>query len=208
MAYYKKQIEYYNWTTYEILTNELALILPTFSMKEGQKRGIITSLITGFIGFAYEGISSFLHYKRQKALHKAVQAMENKLLQCNKIFNLEDSVVMYGIYNSDTLEALIDTVHRLHNQSTWNEKLFAGQIEDWHHWYLSAKVVSHYAINALLFLSTAREKYVKIYERFINQLKMYSQAIKSFIKRLFTYCSLTTFKIEHYTRKSKRSITG
>ena len=99
---------------------------------------------------AYEGISSFLHYKRQKALHKVVQAMENKVdLQCNKIFHLEDSMVMYGIYNSDTLEALIDTVHILHNQSTWNEKLFAGQIEDWYHWYLSAKSVSHYAINSL-----------------------------------------------------------
>ena len=73
---------------------------------------------------AHEGISSFLHYKRQKALHKAVHAMENKVdIQCNKIFHLEDSMVMYGIYNSDTLEDLIDTVHRLHNQSTLNERL-------------------------------------------------------------------------------------
>ena len=79
---------------------------------------------------AYEGISSFLHYKRQKALHKAVHDMENKVdIQHNKIFHLEDSMVMYGIYNSDTLEALIDTVHRLCNQSTWNERLFAGQIK-------------------------------------------------------------------------------
>ena len=130
----QKQVDYYNQTAYEILTNELALILPTFSKQERQKRGIITSLITGFIGLAYEGISSFLHYKRQTALHKAVQAMESKVdLQCNKIFHLEDSIVMCGIYNSDTLEALIDTVHGLHNQSTWNEKLFAGQIEDWYH---------------------------------------------------------------------------
>ena len=45
IAYYKKQKEYYNQTAYEILTNELALILPTFSKQEGQKRGIITSLI-------------------------------------------------------------------------------------------------------------------------------------------------------------------
>ena len=28
--YYNKQIDYYNWTAYEIITNELALILPTF----------------------------------------------------------------------------------------------------------------------------------------------------------------------------------
>ena len=29
--YYKKQIDYYNQTAYAIITNELALILPTFS---------------------------------------------------------------------------------------------------------------------------------------------------------------------------------
>ena len=38
-------------------------------------------------------------------------------------------MVMYGVYNSDTLEELIDTVHKLHNRTTWNEKLFSGQIK-------------------------------------------------------------------------------
>ena len=68
----RKQIDYYNWMAYEIITNEFSLILPTFPKQERQKRGIITSLITGFISLAYEGISSFLHYRRQKALSKAV----------------------------------------------------------------------------------------------------------------------------------------
>ena len=118
---------------------------PTFTKKERQKGGIFTSLIRGFIGLAYEGISSFLHYKRQKALHKAIQAMENKVdIQCNEIFHLEDSMVMYGIYNFDTLEDLIDTVHRLHNQTSWNERLFVGQIKDWDHWYLSSRGVNCY----------------------------------------------------------------
>ena len=49
-----------------------------------------------------------------------------------------DSIVMYGIYNSDTLENLIDTVHRLDNKTMWNKRLFVGQIKDWYHWYLSA----------------------------------------------------------------------
>ena len=139
--------------------NELALIFPTISKQERQKRGIITSLITGFIGLVYEGISSFLHHKRQKALHKAVKAMENKVdLQHNKIFHLEDSMVLCSIYNSDTLKTLIDTVHRLHNQSTWNEKLCAGKIDNWYRYYLSGRGVSHYVINSLLFLTTAREK--------------------------------------------------
>ena len=175
--YYKKQIDYYNRMTYEIITNELALILPTFPKQERQMRGIITSLVTGFISLGHEGISSFLHYKKQKALHKAVQAMENKVdLQCNRVFHLEDSMVMYGIYNSDTLEALIDTVHRVHNQTIRKKKLFAGKMEDWYHWYLSEKGVGHYTINSLLFLTTARKK-CQMYERFMNQLKMYDKVI-------------------------------
>ena len=36
------------------------------------------------IGLAYEGISSFLHHKRHKALHKAVAVMDKKTnMQCN-----------------------------------------------------------------------------------------------------------------------------
>ena len=28
---------------------------------------------------------------------------------------------MYSIYNSDTLEQFIDTMHKMHNKTTWNE---------------------------------------------------------------------------------------
>ena len=31
IAFYKKQVDYYNQTAYEIIINEVALILPTFS---------------------------------------------------------------------------------------------------------------------------------------------------------------------------------
>ena len=87
--------------------------------------------------------------------------MENKVdIQCNKIFHLDDSMVMYGVYNSDTLEDLIKTVHKLHNITTWNERMFAGQIKYWYNWYLTAKGINHYAINSILFLTTVREKYV------------------------------------------------
>ena len=183
------------------------LILPTSSKQERHRRDIITSLITGFIGLAYEGISSFLHYERQKASHKAVQAMENKIdLQCNKIFHLDDSMVMYGIYHSDTLESLIDIVHRLHNQSTWNEKLFAGQIGDWYHWYLSVKGINHYAINSLPFLTTAREKYVKMYERFINQLREYLQAVRILSKGYLPISLLPPSKLNTILGKVKETL--
>ena len=40
----------------------------------------------------------------------------------------------------------------------------AGQIKDWYNWYLTTKGINHYAINSILFLTTVREKYVKMYE--------------------------------------------
>ena len=130
--YYRTQIEYYNQTTSDILTNEIALKYCQLLPKTLDKRGIITSLITGFISLAYEGISSFLHHRRQKASQKAVHVMENKVdLQHNNIFHLEDSMVRYDVYNLDTSEDLMNTVHKLHNKTTWNERLFAGQIIDW-----------------------------------------------------------------------------
>ena len=38
-------------------------------------------------------------------LHKAVKAMDSKTsIQHNELMHLEDSMVMYGIYNAETLE--------------------------------------------------------------------------------------------------------
>ena len=75
-------------------------------------------LITAFIGLTYEGISSFLYNRGHKSLHKAVVAMENKVnSQCNKLIHLEDSVVMYDIYNAETLEKLITSVHQIHDMN-------------------------------------------------------------------------------------------
>ena len=67
--------------------------------------------------------------------------MENQInLQRNKIYHLEYTIVMYGIYNLGTLEKLIDTVHNMYNKTTWNENLFVGKLNDWCQWYLSKNI--------------------------------------------------------------------
>ena len=53
----------------------------------------------------YQGISSFLQIGRHKALHKGVKALKTKVnIQFNRLVHLEDSMVMYGVYNAETLE--------------------------------------------------------------------------------------------------------
>ena len=129
---YQRQIQYYNRTAYDTLTNDIGKILPKFLTDNRQKHGAILASILGsvaskVIGLAYEGISSFLHHKRHKALHKAVAVMNKKTdIQCNRIHHLEDTMIMYGVYNSDTLTDLIDTVHRMQNFTTLQENCMTG----------------------------------------------------------------------------------
>ena len=40
----------------------------------------------------------------------------NKDSNLNKLIQLENSMLMYGIYNAETLEKLIDTVHNITTQ--------------------------------------------------------------------------------------------
>ena len=105
------------------MENEIKPLLPQISR---QKCGIVTTLVSGFIGLAYEGISSFLQRKHKDALQKAVLAMNNEAdIQCNKLLKLDNTMLMYQIYNADTLEKLINTVQEIHNVTS-HEKLFAG----------------------------------------------------------------------------------
>ena len=103
MSFYKMQINACNKT--HILKNEVDLLLPTFPEGRKGKRGIFSVIISGFFGLAFEGISSFLHNRKHKALHKAVHTMSYKAdIQRNKLMHLEDTLVMYGVYSTETLE--------------------------------------------------------------------------------------------------------
>ena len=105
LVYYKRQIKSYNDTAHNILKNDPQLI-------RKQKCGIITTLVSSFIGLAYTGISSFLQYRRHKALLKAVKTMDSRTsFQCNKLMPLENSMIMYGIYNEETHEQPINIVN-------------------------------------------------------------------------------------------------
>ena len=62
MYLYKHQVEYHEKTVYNILEKDIGLILPKFRNTETNvhskclKRQIISTLISGFIGLAFEGI--------------------------------------------------------------------------------------------------------------------------------------------------------
>ena len=105
MAFYNMQINTCNRTTHHILKNRVDFILPEFPEGRKSKRGIFCAIVLGFVGLAFEGISSILHNRRHKALHKAVHTMSTKNRhKRNKPMHLEDTLVMYRVYIAETLE--------------------------------------------------------------------------------------------------------
>ena len=174
MAFYKMQINAHNKTAHHILKNKVDVILPKFSEGRKSKRGIFRTIISGFVGLTFKGSSSFLLNRKHRALYKAVCTMSSKTdTQRNKLMHLEDILVMYGVYNAETLDELIKTVHTLHSRQSLYESLFTGQVTKAYGYYSQMHGdcgIQHYAFNSMLYLRTIKDKYIEMYNEFISQL--------------------------------------
>ena len=136
MAFYKMQIKTHFKTAHHILKNEVDLILPKFPEGQKSKRGIYSAIISVFVDLAFKGILRFYIIEGTKTLHKAVKAMSIQTdKQRNKLMNLENILVMYGVYDAETLEKLVKTVHMLHSRQTLCKNLFAGKTSATYEYY-------------------------------------------------------------------------
>ena len=201
VSHYSKLIKSYNTTVYNILTNVIRPLLPCISK---QKCGIVTTLVSGFISLAYEGISSFLQRKCEDALQKAMIAMNNEVsFQCNKLLKLDNTMSMYGIYDAETLEKLINTVQDIHNVTSPYERLFAGEHNPvlFRLLYMNALGIQQYAFHSLLFLSIVQDKYISLYKELITQLRSYISAIRILAKGYLPTTLIPPSKLKIYLLK-------
>ena len=207
VIYYKTLIKSYNNAANNILKNEIDLILP--QVPREQKHGIITTLVSSFIGLAYEGISSFLHNKQNKALHKAVKALDSKTtIQHNKLIQLENSMLMYGVYNAENVEKVINTVHQIHNTTSSHERLFAGQqiSVTLRSPYANAPGLQYYSINSLLYLRTVQDKYIVFCKELITQLCIYATSIRILAKGYLPVSLITSSKLREILSDVKTAV--
>ena len=210
VKFYKQQIDYYNQTAYNLLQNKIGLILPTF---HNRKKRFLTTILhtvaTKVIGLAFEGISSFLHHRRHKALQKAVNILNSKTnIDHNRVYHLEDTMIMYGKYNSNTLMELVNMVHQMQNVTTWKEKVFVSEMNEWlKHKLEDIHNKFNYLIDAVLFLTMVKEKYVRMYEKFINEMKSYSKAIRVLSKGYLPIILIMPSKLEAILQQVQLAIT-
>ena len=160
---------------------------------------LITTLVSGFIGLAYEGISSFLQKKCNDALQKAMITMNSEAeFQHDKLIKLANTMLMYRIYNTETLEKLINTVQELYNVTSSHKNLFAGEHNPTLFRILSMNTlgVQQYASNSLLFLRIVQDKYISLYRELVTKLKSYISAIRVLAKGYLPTTLITPSKLQ------------
>ena len=129
-------------------------------------------------------------------------------IQCNKLIKLDNTMLMYGIYNAETLEKLINTVQDIHNVTSSHEKLFAGEHNPamFRLLYTDALGRQQYAFNSLLFLRVIQDKYISLYRELITQLRSYVSAIRVLMKGYLPTTLITPSKLQGILAEVKRSL--
>ena len=84
---------------------------------------LIISAIPGLITLAVESVSSWIKGKQQKRVDEAVSTMRvASQVNRSKLRQYSNDFLMYGKYNVDTLQNVIDTVNAIHRRQTQLEK--------------------------------------------------------------------------------------
>ena len=92
---------------------------------------------------------------------------------------------------------LVKTVHQMQNVTTWKEKIFVSEMNEWlKHKLADIHNKFDYSIDAMLFLTTVKEKYVRMCEKFIAELKSYLKAIRILSKEYLPITLITPSKLE------------
>ena len=127
-------------------------------------------------------------------------------IEQNTVFYLENSMIMYGVYNVDTLEKLIQMVHKMNTRSIWFDKLCSEQFKEYYEPDSSSQGIGYYATHSLLYLRMIQEKYIKMYERFMNQLKDYMKGIRVLLKGYLLISLLLSSKLPKILHKVTQTL--
>ena len=130
-------------------------------------------------------------------------------LQRNKLMHLENTSVIYRIFNTETLEKLVKTVQVIHSRQSLIEGLFAGQSVAAYEVYSQmhgAHSIQHYVINSMLYLYMIEDKYIKIYNEFISQLRIYATAVRILAKGYLPISLITPLKLHEILDSVKETL--
>ena len=121
---------------------------------------------------------------------------------------LNDTMLMYGIYNAEISEKLIQTVHEIHNTTSSHEKLFAGEHNHsvFRILYTYSLGLQQYSTNSLLYLRIIQVKYISLYRELIALLCTYVSAIRILAKGYLPNTLIKPEKLQEILTEVKKSL--
>ena len=128
--------------------------------------------------------------------------------QCNKLLKLDNTMLMYGIYNAETLEKLINTVQDIHNVTSSHKRLFAEEHNPalFRLLHTNALGIQQYAFNSLLFLRVVQDKYISLYKELLTQLRSYVPAVRILTKGYLPTTLITPSKLQDILAEVRDSL--
>ena len=156
------------------------------TVKTRQKRGFLAflPLIGKIATIAVEALGSHLQKKRKRAMVKAVTEMQNnQFLTSNQLYQLEKHFLMYGDYNVRSNDGIIKMLSNLTNRTAFLENMLNGKVRGIMDKYLKEntgyEIYSH-QIN--LYVQAMRERYSRMPENLINELRLLLRSIATLSK--------------------------
>ena len=130
-----------------------------------EKRGIgaiFSSVLPGLICLAVESLTSWIKGKQQNRINQAVDKMRKTESDVkNTLTQYQEDFLMYGKYNVESLNKVIDTLNLLHDKQTELEKLVTTKM------FTEVESIGDaldYSVELHLFLELAQEEHVTKYK--------------------------------------------
>ena len=136
-------------------------------------------LIGKIATIAVEALESHLQRKRQRAMVKAVNHLQSKqFLTRNQLYTLEKDFLMYGEYDVQSTDGLIKALKNLNNRTVYLERMLNGHFENIVMRYVKeTRGLDIYAHQVNLYVQAMRERYLRIPENLIAEIRLLMRSI-------------------------------
>ena len=141
--------------------------------------GLVTQGVGALITLARESISAHISKKRSKAIAKAMVALEDNAIRTkNKLQLLEKDFLMYGDFDINSTMSIIEMFQYLGNRTLSLEQWIRGHDPYWSNHYIKQTMGQTMYVHQLhLYINSVKEKYIRLYQRLENELKLIIRSI-------------------------------
>jgi hypothetical protein len=169
-----------------LMRDDLYAALPGLQSVQRHRRwiGPIVSLSIGVATLAIESLNTHLQRKRNEAMRKGIAALNRKSNNMhNFVKQFEKDFIMYGQYNMENLDDMIQAYNNLSGRQTELEKMIQGNNKQWPMYYLAdSPGTTLYAHQLQLYIHTMVETHITMYDKMIASMESLMTAIAKLSK--------------------------